>query len=338
MNLTTFKRLSYTSDKIYKSVRQNLRTKVRSSLYQKSSFLPVAIVFTYLCLLADAIKYPGFIGNHFFIDAKVYFALTIVLFLFSAGKARLSNTVLKINRFLVVLFTLIYLVLIALEGAHYTNYVLATYHIHLDGLVVVVLFGLSLVIAERLRGVIPGKIPKMGILYPAMVFFLALFMVQNMAYISNLAVNADSYAFFHLKNSYDDKMYYQWGDFYRFMVFVRNNTPADAKIVISPMKDPWLIGSGNLHFVRAFLYPREIIQYQTKTLPVESFSKGTFLLISWGQRDCKPDPDCHGWPRQNIAASKIIYKDPNSANVIKTVQNSIYTPADKQYVYGLIEL
>jgi hypothetical protein len=307
-------------------------------LYRENLILPVAIVFTYLCLLADAIKYPGFIGNHFFIDAKVYFALTIVLLLFSTGKSSFSNIVLKINRFLVVFFVLIYLVLIALEGAHYTNYVLATYRIHIDGLVIVVLFGLSIFVAKKVGEIIPRKISKLGILYPAMIFVLALFMVQNMASISNLAVNADSYALFHLKNSYDDKMYYQWGDFYRFMVFVRNNTPDNAKIVISPMRDPWLIGSGNLHYVRAYLYPREIIQYKTMTLPVETFANGTYLLISWGARDCKPDPDCHGWPRQEIPASEIIYKDPNSTDVIKTLQNSVYTPANKEYVYGLIEI
>jgi len=92
------------------------------------------------------------------------------------------------------------------------------------------------------------------------------------------------------------------------MVFVKNNTPSDATIVIPPQQDPWLIGSGNDTFVRAFIYPRKIVQ-ETIIIPdLKVFGPDTFILISWGKEECKP-AGCHGWPRQDIRAKKIIYKD-----------------------------
>ena len=291
-----------------------------------------------MVLILDTFKYPGFVGKHFFIDAKVYFALTLVIVLFSASKSGILDLIIKINRILLILFSIVYLGLAAFEGAHYTNYILTIFRIHLDGMIILILFSFLLFLADRFKSLLPKKINQLGVIYPAMILLIVYFIVKNLSYISDQAVNRDFYVFFHPKASYDEKMFYQWGDFYRFMVFVKNNTTPTASIVISPMIDPWLQGSGNVHFVRAFLFPRRIIQYQNDVIPVESLEKGTFLLISWGSQDCKPDPVCHGWPRQTIKAAEIIYKNPNSDKVVEVKENSVYTLEDDRYVYGLIKL
>ena len=306
-------------------------------LFWKPIILSVLIVLTYTCLLLETIKYPGFIGNHFFIDSKVYFALTLGLVLFSTQKSRFLSFILKVNCILLPLLSIVYLGLGALEGAHYTNYVLATFRVHVDGLVLLVLFSLLLYVADKFKDLLPKRVHELGLVYPAIIFFIVYFVVKNLSYVADQSVNRDFYILFHPLDSYDQKMYYQWGDFYRFMVFVRSNTPSDANIVIPPQQDPWLIGTGNPHFVRAFLYPRNIVQ-ETLIIPdVKAFGPNTFILISWGKEECQP-VGCHGWPRQNIFAKRIIYKDPNSDGVIETKENVIYKLEEDKYVYGVIEL
>jgi hypothetical protein len=270
-------------------------------------------------------------------DAKVYLAITLGLTLFSTSKSKFSEFIFKINKLLLPVLLIVYLGLAALEGAHYTNYILATFHIHIDGMVILVLFSLLLYVFDKFKNLLPRGNRVLGIIYPAIVLSIVYFVVVNLTYVVNQAVNRDSYIIFHPLSSYDQKMYYQWGDFYRFMVFVRNNTPSDANIVIPPQQDPWLIGTGNPHFVRSFLYPRNIIQ-ETKIIPdMKVFGPNTFILISWGKEECKP-AGCHGWPRQDIFARKIIYKDPDSYGVIEIKVNAIYKLEDDKYVYGVIEL
>lgn len=306
-------------------------------LYQNSFLLPLTIVFAYICLLLETIKYPGFVGNHFYIDTKIYLAVTLLLVLFTTSKSRFLDFVFKINRLLLPVISIVYLGFAVIEGAHYTNYVLATFQIHLDGLVMLVLFSLLLYVFDKFKDQFPKSVRGLGIVYPAMALFIIYFVVKNLSYVTDQAVNRDSYILFHLQSSYDQKMYYQWGDFYRFMTFVRNNTPSNATIIGPPEEDPWLMGSGNDRFVRVFLYPRKIVSV-TKIIPdIKVFGPNTYILITWGKEECKP-AGCHGWPRQDIFAKRIIYKDPNSDKAIETIENTIYKLKDDRYVYGLIEL
>ena len=257
-------------------------------LYQKPIILPTLTVLTYSCLLLETLKYPGFIGNHLFIDAKVYFTVTLALILFSTSKSRFLDILLKINRILLPFLSIIYLGFAALEGAHYTNYVLATFRIHLDGLILLVLFSFLVFVADKFKNLVPKRVRSLGVIYPAIIVFLVYFVVINISYVANESFNRDFYILFHPLNSYDQKMYYQWGDFYRFMVFVKNNTPENATIVIPPQQDPWLMGSGNDNFVRAFLYPRKFIQ-ETLIIPdIKVFGPNTYILITWGKEECKP--------------------------------------------------
>lgn len=307
-------------------------------LYQKQFVLPVVIAFTYTSLLLDTIKYPGFIGNHFLIDAKVYFAIAITLLLLSDTKSKLMDFILKTNRFFLPVISLVYLVFSLLEGANYTNYVLATFKFHLAGMVQIFLFSLSIFLVDKFKDIIPKYVKRFNTIYLAMLFLIIFFMVKNLTYVSDMAVKRNSYILFHLGNSYDQKMFYEWGVFYRFMVFVKNNTPPDTTIIIPPMQDPWLMGSGNDHFVRAFLFPRKIVPETLIISDIKKYNPGTYILITWGKEACKPDPECHGWPRQDISAKKVIYKDPDSAKAIEVRENTIYRLEDDKYVYGVIEL
>lgn len=308
-------------------------------LYKKLSVLPFLVVFSYGVLFLEVIKYPGFFKNHFFVDAKIIFAISIFLLIFLNTKTKLMQLVFKINNIVLIALTILYLGLYLLEGANYMNYVLNKFHFHLDGLILPVLFGFFIFLVQKFKDEIVdfGKKSKV---YPVFVLLLVYFVVKNLSYSLEMGVSRTSYILFHLRSAYDEKMTYQWGIFYQFMMFVKNNTPEDAIIIIPPMQDPWLMGSGNPNFVRAFLFPRKIIQ-ETLLIPdssIKSHGPGTYILITWGKELCRPDPDCHGWPKQKIKASEVIFKKSDSSEVIKTTKDTVYDPTDKTYVYGLIKL
>jgi len=291
-------------------------------------------------LLADTVKYPGVVANYLIIDAKVYFAITITLLALTSFRSKLANNIIKLNNIILVPLFLIYLVLILLEGSHFTNYVLNVFRLHLDGLVVVVLFSISIFLTNKFKDEIPKSVSSAKLLYYVIVFLLTLFLVKNASYVFDMAFNRNSYILFHLRNSYDQKMTYEWGKFYQFMIFVKNNTPENATIITPPMEDPWRMGSGNPNFVRAFLFPRRIIQ-ESKIISeknITSFGPNTYILITWGKEACKPDPDCHGWPRQDIYAKQIIYKMDNNEDVAEIKNNTIYQIHKSPYVYGIIKI
>lgn len=295
---------------------------------------------TFLALTLETVKYPGLIGKYLYVDAKVYFALSVFLIIFLKSNKKFMKLLLKINKVFLVVTALMYLFFVLLEGANYTNYVLSRYHLHLSGLVTLVLFSLSVFLANKFKDEIPKSVKVLGILYPVTVFLLIFFMVKNLSLVSNLAFNRDSYILFHLGSSYDERLSDKWGIFYKFMVFVRNNTPTNAIIVIPPEQDPWLMGSGNDNFVRAFLYPRKVIS-QTIIIPeedIKSFGPNTYILITWGKESCRVEPECHGWPRQDIIAKKVIYKNPDTSEVAEIKENIKYTLRQSKFVYGIMEL
>jgi len=152
------------------------------------------------------------------------------------------------------------------------------------------------------------------------------------------SLGEDIFIALHLNNSYDQKMYYQWGNFYNFMLFVKNNTPENASIVIPPQLEPWWSRSGNLFLVRSFLYPRNIIQYQTEEIPdVDLLPSNTYIMVAWGEWGCDMGV-CKGWPEQTIKVKKAIYKDSNSVGVKETRENFVYDPVDTSNPFGLLKI
>lgn len=310
--------------------------------------MPLLIVLTFIFLVLDTFIYPGAVAKYLLIDSRFYFGLSLALVLFfvpskkerDPKKYNLYDFIMSANVVLLIPLWTAYLIFVGIEAGHFTNYVLAAYHIHLDGLISIPLFSLSLFLTEKVK----NSLPKVFLLKPKNLFYFVLviltayFSVRNLASSANTALNADLYVFLHPTSSYEEKMYYQWGDFYRYMVFVKNNTLENAKIVIPPEQEPWVARTGDIQLVRAFLYPRQLIQYNGISIPdLQSLGPGTYIMVSWGDRECAA-ADCHGWPKQTIVARKIIYKDKNSSDVIETKENFIYKKDDYKYVYGLIKL
>lgn len=311
-----------------------IKTKL-TGLYQSQLFLPILIGLTYLCLLADTLKYPGFIGNHFVLDAKVYFVLSLMFFL-APAKNRFSSLISLVNKIVLAASLLIYLVFIFIEEAHYPNYALATYHFHLDGLIYLVLFSLSLFILGKIKN--DGLFKSKNFGFIVLAFLVAYTLAVNVGSTLETAFETDTYILLHLRDSYDQKMFYQWHDFYNYMLFVKTNTPDNASIIIPPQIAPWWTRSGNAGLVKYFLYPRTIIQYSTENIPdIKSLPQGTYIMIAWGEWGCD-QYGCKGWPTQIIKSKEAIFKDPNSNRVEEVKENFIYDPKDTSHPFGLLKL
>lgn len=303
-----------------------------------NQLLPYLIIITFLILLLETIKFPGFFKKYFYIDAKVFFALTLTFIFIIKTRSNFLKRLFKYNQVLLPILVFFYIILNAIEGALFVNYVLATFQIHLDGLVLLVLFSTSLFLIDKFISFKPKSNGKLKFIYPTVIFLISLYLIKNLTYVVDQSFKRNFYILFHPLDSYDQKMSYFWDKFYNFMIFVKNNTPDDATILLPPMKDPWLQGSGNPHFVRAFLFPRKLIQIEDERIEnPENFPPKTYILITWGTQECQPE-GCHGWPRQDIPAKKIIYKDPDSTNTIETRTDATYKLEDDKYVYGIIEL
>lgn len=307
-------------------------------LYQKWYLLPFLIGFTYLCLLLDTIKYPGFIGKHFFIDAKIFFAFSVILLFLQTPKSRLLNFLSKINFLVMVMLLLAYATFSVLEGINYPNYVLSKFHFSMEGLIYVLLFSISIFAISKFEKQVSGKAKDIKIVQIILYFFLAYAFIVNVGASLKDSIDYDTYFSLHLRDSYGQKMHYQWGNYYDYMVFVKDNTPENATIVIPPQIAPWWTGTGNAALNRYFLYPRKLVQYQKEDIPeVKFLPKGTYIMIAWGGWECD-QYGCKGWPTKSIKASKAIFKDSKSSNVKEIKQDFLYDPKDTSNPFGLLKI
>lgn len=107
--------------------------------------------------------------------------------------------------------------------------------------------------------------------------------------------------------SYDKKMSAQWGLYYDYMAFVRENTPSDAVIMTPPQAWPWS-KAGNRHLSLYFLYPRRTKEGGIDGPMVDEAA--THVMIVWGFH--KPEnPRDYGWakrwPEPPYPPGKVIY-------------------------------
>ena len=123
------------------------------------------------------------------------------------------------------------------------------------------------------------------------------------------------------------------GTFYNYMVFVKDNTEENSRIIIPPQEEPWL-SVGNRFLVRYFLHPRIIIQGQYENNPSV---KADYILISEGGWTAS-DPVRYGWPKVFVAAEKIVYFDIEEKSVSTQIKD--YDPDELQNktAWGIIKL
>jgi len=295
-------------------------------------FLPFLIIFTDGVLFLDTFKYPGFVGKHFFVDARIIAALAVVLLFFYANK-KMLQFFLNLNFVLFLFLFAIYVFFNLKEAAAYPNYVLSSFGFHLDGLVYIVVFSflvwVTCVIALKTK-------VKLDLKAGISLFLATCLLVVSFGTTLNKVIIADLYIITHFRDSYDQKMVYQWGNYYKFIKFVKENTPEDSVIITPPPLEVWS-RIGNTFLDKYFLYPRKLVQPPDINLGDNLLKDETYVMVSWGDWNCDR-LTCEIWPQQKIKARVSIFMNVQNGKIKIIKENAIYDPENSESPYGLLKI
>lgn len=283
----------------------------------------------------DTITYNGFFLKHTFVNPIIiYVFLGIVEFLGSfIFKRRAGNSFKnfqRVNFFLSLLLFLLFIMLSFIENVTYANFVFSTFHISISGLVYPVILTICTnFILFNLRYLV---IPIFGLV-------LGLVLENNL---SNIWINNKSnlqYVFNHPSDSYKQKMENSLGkQFYDYVLFVKENTPENAKILLPPFPAyPWP-QTGNIPYMRYFLYPRTLLNGDEYSASYNLKKDGIdYVLLAWGETVATSNGYTHGWPKFDVNAGDIIFWMPDGS-VITKKENYSYDQFKGQELWGLIKV
>ncbi len=328
---------------------------------------PFLYVTTNLLLFLETVTYRGFVAKYLFIDARIFFYLTIgVMFFLSAREiflhakpaktAEATRFVITANRLMLIPMLLIYYFLITLEVSNYPNYIYSHFHINPENLLRIVVLNIVIFMIELARtGKISSEINvllhkwfgmRVGkIVFVQIAFFASccLFLIPNMQYVLNAIYLNSIRTIQSLGESYDQKMVLALGGakftgwIYTYSLFLKKNTAENAIIFIPPQTEPWDM-EGNQYYFRWFIYPRNIVTSQEIDAPIPD--EAQYVLIAdgawvWGEQKYG-----FGWPRISIPAEKIhriLLIDRNTDQVTEK-KDTAYAWDKNAHLWGLIEL
>lgn len=129
--------------------------------------------------------------------------------------------------------------------------------------------------------------------------------------------------------------------YYDYIQFIKRQTPEDAVVLVPPQGFPWP-ATGNVAYLRYFLYPRYLINGDERESRVDLKKEGVeYVLLDWGESRTEYDYT-QGWPKFWLPAKRIIYKKELSypGDFEAEVVEKDYDPGDPINFkkWGVIEL
>lgn len=149
------------------------------------------------------------------------------------------------------IYIIIYLIILLIEFFTYPNFVFTTINI----IPLNAGYFLYLFIAAHIIHKYSAKHLKSVIVFA----ILAIVLILSLRSTLQLAISKTV----PFTSTYDEKMEFLWGDYYKFIGLARKITPEKSAIIIPPQADPWLKEGNNL-LMRSFLYPRIIVRSPMK--------------------------------------------------------------------------
>lgn len=314
-------------------------------------FFPCAWVLVLLFLIVELFIYPGVFSINSFVPIIGLFLLGFIFYLFPATRiGKLEKLFIQITkRFTVVLFLitlLSYFYFTYAESINYPNYVFTYFHLHFRHLLYInVASAVYLVFSSRevAKSSIGSykdhvrKIENVAIVrreFALLILFIPLLLVgyRNIVETTPKLIEEAILTYQYFGKSYDEKMRARWGEFYDYMLLIKENTPEDAVVYHPPQVKPWEF-EGNQVLLRYFLYPRALVSGSIAASDYEG-PEITHILIVWGRRSPGIEGLEFGWPKEEVEASRIVimgedYQGPH-----------VYIPGDDVFKEkrGLIEL
>jgi hypothetical protein len=288
---------------------KDFTVKYRSLIIQ---FYFISFIFNLLFLFGETFLYPGVFRITYTLPLLI-FVCAGLLFCFSEIRVWIFE-INKIYRFIYYfniaffgLITIIYFYLYFLENTNYPNYVFTRFHVHYYHLPnVIILAGLFMVflaVVVHKTTFYSKYFYRLGILRSALIVLSILLLINNFFNTLPKLLDEINLTYNNFDLSYDEKMRARWGDFYDYMIFVKDNTPEDAVIYHPPQINPWQL-EGNQVLLRYFLYPRILISGLIDFSDYEG-PPITHALIVWG-RDLGDGSSEFGWPKGSLYGEKIL--------------------------------
>lgn len=302
---------------------------------------PFLWVFTLFLSLVEVFTYSGF----FFFGFGLFLALTIaggwLVRLTSLKRDKITyKLILVFNRPAFLLFSFLVVFFSFLEITHFRNYVYSTYHIQPQNLFwpwflsgFLIFLDLDFLVPPDLRQPSSKIIVKKTLLLGLISLVLAISLFE----ISGGIMKNLSFIVKHPFASYDDKMRVLTDQqFYDFSLFIKQNTPEDARILIPPQGFPWP-RTGHSAYLRYFLYPRYFVNGKEYEPGINLYEEVDYILLAWGETATTQYGFTHGWPKFDILAKRIIYKKSNLDKEI-IFGNYYYQDPKNEEAWGIIEL
>jgi hypothetical protein len=303
---------------------------------------------TLFILLVETYTYQGFIRKYLFFPSNLFFYLSLFssYFYFSVSRIKKSDVANKlfitINELIFIPIAIIYYFLIVIEASNFPNYVFANYHLTPDNFSRVLILSTFILCLNHLPNL---KMPilknesiySINIIKYLFFFLIFIFVLIQAEKVFSEIVKLATLTVKGVNYSFEDRFSVKSGEgiiawSYEYTKFIKANTEENSTIFIPPQKDVWK-STGNLHYMRGFLYPRKLIDSKTE---YDVIPQGTdYVMISWGAWG----GDNHGWPKIEISeenVEKIILIDRNT-KVTQTFAGS-YIPDLAVQKWGLIKL
>lgn len=279
--------------------------------------------------IVETFTYSGFIAKHF--DVKVGLGIILLFVVAFVVLRRFFKSTLfgKFILFSTYLFTFIYVVFDTLERVTYLNFVFSRFHLHVHLLL------LSATLLSIIFLINSDRKKVNTYVFTVLVVILIQYLVTD------IVVIAKSNIGFMLKNpkaTYDQKMEVVIEKKpYNYALFIKNNTPENAKILIPPQGYPWP-QTGNKAYFRYFIYPRTLINGNEKDANVD-IKEVDYVLIAYGETTISEYGFTNVWPKFDVKGEYILYWDPETGEITKEEKGIYkYNENDKTEKWGIIKI
>lgn len=279
-----------------------------------SNFFGSVLFVLFLASFIETFTYSGFLLKHFNVWVGIFFVGLVPLSFIIYRRFRDALWFSVAVTVLTILMTIGYFLASLLENILYTNYIFSHFHFHPELLLLsVIILAISLYWLkdgnQRVRLILNIVIILMVVQY----LFNAKKIIENQSplfILRNLGIGNDQ------------KLEIVMGKtFYDYTNFIKQNTSNDSTILIPPQGFPWS-QTGNIGYLRYFLFPRSLINGEEKT-PNIDIKKVDYVLIDYGETTVSQYGYTNIWPKFDVNAEYIIYWNPADGST-RQVENTIY--------------
>ena len=282
----------------------------------------LALSLSMLSVGLESVSYFGFIENKLGLSSLYIYLLSFVLSISPGKTIKIPS---KLSKLTIVVSSMIYAFLIALETYFYPNYVYSHLHINPS----VAQFALALLSYHLLIHF------KQSWHKAFLIASLIYVFVDGGGRTLGLATRGLAQVANDPLATYSTKLSRVYPGFYETMQEIVRLTPTNATIFIPPQSNPWEL-EGNAAMVRYFVYPREV-KNLGEDLVVPKVTGPAYVLIAKGSAKQRITAYDYGWPKSTWTGKNVWRLGSQKQLVQEPVPTYIYDP-DNLWDWGLIEV